>query len=172
MGTNRKRKPKKKGKRGRSAKPYPFEFRLKVVKLYLEDGYPATLVAEQFGISDYSVYKWCKQYRQHGEQGLRNKVRKSPGSKLPAAVTQSIVDLKKENPGYGIRRITDVLKRFFLVKTSPATVQRTLRDQGLSTPVKKKPKKNPSKPRFFERARPNQMWQSDILTFRLAGKNA
>ncbi len=71
-----------------------------------------------------------------------------------------------------IRRITDVLKRFFWVKTSPATVQRTLRDQGLATPVKKKPERNPAKPRFFERARPNQMWQSDILTFRLAGKNA
>ena len=31
---------------------------------------------------------------------------------------------------------------------------------------------NPPKPRFFERARPNQMWQSDIMTFRLAGRNA
>ena len=172
MGTNRKRKPQKKGKRGRSAAPYPFELRLKVVKLYLEDGYPAPLIAEQFGISDYSVYKWCKRYRQHGEQGLLNKVQKPSGSKLPAAVTQSIVDLKKEHPGYGIRRITDTLKRFFLVRTSPSTVQRTLRDQGLAAPVKTKPKKNPAKPRFFERARPNQMWQSDILTFRLAGKNA
>jgi putative transposase len=172
MGTYRKGKSKKKGKRGRTAAPYPFEFRLKVVKLRLEDGYPATLIAEQFGISDYTVYKWCKQYRQNGEQGLLNKVRKPSGSKVPTAVTEKIVSLKNENPGYGIRRITDVLKRFFLVKASPSTVQRTLRDQGLATPVKKKPKKNPAKPRFFERARPNQMWQSDILTFRLAGKNA
>jgi transposase InsO family protein len=58
------------------------------------------------------------------------------------------------------------------VGASPSTVQRTLRDQGLTRPVKRKPKKNPSKPRFFERAKPNQMRQSDILTFRLAGKNA
>ena len=172
MGTHRRKKPKKKGKQGRTTAPYPFEFRLKVVKLYLEDGYPATLIAEQFGISDHSVYHWSKRYRQYGEQGLLNKVRQSAGSKLPAAVTHSIVDLKKENPEYGIRRITDVLKRFFWVKTSPATVQRSLRGQGLATPMKKKPKRNPSKPRFFERARPNQMWQSDILTFRLAGKNA
>ena len=172
MRSHRKNKSKKKGKRGRSTAPYPFEFRIKVVKLYLEDGYPATLIAEQFGISDHSVYHWSKKYRQHGEQGLLNKVRKPSGSNVPAAVTQSIVNLKKENPGYGIRRIADVLKRFFLVKTSPSTVQRTLRDQGLSTPVKKRPKRNPAKPRFFERARPNQMWQSDILTFRLAGKNA
>src|SRR5208282_3006346 len=35
-----------------------------------------------------------------------------------------------------------------------------------------KPKRNPPKPRFFERSTPNQMWQSDIFTFRLGGKNA
>jgi transposase InsO family protein len=172
MGTSRKRKPKKKGKRGRTAKPYPHEFRLKVVKLHLEDGHTAALVAEQFGISKDTLYRWGRRYREDGEQGLLNKVRKPSGSKVPAAVSEKIVSLKQENPGYGIRRITDVLKRFFLVKTSPSTVQRTLRDQGLATPVKKKPKRNPAKPRFFERARPNQMWQSDILTFRLAGKNA
>ena len=125
MGTHRKKKSTKKRKRGRTAAPYPFEFRLKVVKLHIEDGYSAKLVAEQFGISDYSVSRWAQLYRQHGEQGLLNKVRKPSGSKLPAAVSQSIVDLKKENPGYGIRRITDVLKRFFLVRTSPSTVQRT-----------------------------------------------
>lgn len=172
MGTHRKKKTKRKGKSGHTTTPYPFEFRLKVVKLYLEDGYPATLVAQQFGISGHSVYRWSRSYREQGEQGLLTRERKPTGSKVPGAVTQSIIDLKKENPGYGIRRISDVLKRFFLVKASPSTVQRTLRDQGLNTPVKKKPKKNPSKPRFFERARPNQMWQSDILTFRLAGKNA
>ena len=37
---------------------------------------------------------------------------------------------------------------------------------------RKKPVKNAAKPRFFERSRPNQLWQSDIMTFRLGGKNA
>jgi hypothetical protein len=31
------------------------------------------------------------------------------GSELAEAVSQSIVDLKKENPGYGARRIGDIL---------------------------------------------------------------
>jgi transposase InsO family protein len=172
MGIRRLKKSKRKGKPGRSAGPYPFEFRLKVAKLFLEDDYPAALIAEQFDISEYSVYRWVKCYREDGEQGLKDRVRESTGSRVPAVVTQSIVELKTENPGYGIQRITDVLKRFFLLPASASTVQRTLVDQGLNTPAKKKPKKNPTKPRFFERANPNQMWQSDILTFRLAGKNA
>jgi transposase len=172
--TRRRKKPLKKGKRsGRSVPPYPHEFRLKVAKLYVEDGYPAKRIASQFGISDYSVYTWGQKYREHGEQGLLNQAKTTRGSnKLPESVIQSIVDLKKENPGYGARRISDILKRFFLVRTSPSTVQRTLRAQGLTQPVKRKREKNPAKPRFFERARPNQMWQSDIMTFRLAGKNA
>lgn len=172
MGTSRKKRPKRKGKPGRRTTPYSFEFRLKVVKLFLEDGYPAALIAQQFGISIHSLRRWSKNYRDYGEQGLLAKERKPSGSKVPTAVTRNIVDLKRNNPGYGIRRISDVLKRFFLIRTSPSTVQRTLVAKGLNSPVKKKSKKNPAKPRFFERATPNQMWQSDILTFRLAGKNA
>jgi hypothetical protein len=35
-----------------------------------------------------------------------------------------------------------------------------------------RPAKMPTKPRFFERSTPNQLWQTDIFTFRLGGKNA
>jgi len=100
------------------------------------------LVAQQFGISDYSVFRWAILYRQYGEQELMDRQRQSKRLKLPAAVTQHIVYLKKENPEQEIKRTSDVLG------------------------------KNPAKPRIFERARPNQMRQGDILNFHLAGKNA
>jgi transposase InsO family protein len=80
-----------------------------------------------------------------------------------------VIAVKKAHPEYGARRITDVLKRFFLIPTSQATVHKTLSEKGLVNKAKRKPVRNPPKPRFFERARPNQMWQSDIMTFRLAG---
>jgi len=35
-----------------------------------------------------------------------------------------------------------------------------------------KPRRNMVRPRFFERATPNQMWQTDIFTFRLGGRYA
>ena len=87
-------------------------------------------------------------------------------------VRERMVAVKKVHPEYGPRRIADVLKRFFLIPTSPSTVHKTLSDKGLVNKAKRKPKKNPPKPRFFERSRPNQLWQSDIMTFRLAGRNA
>jgi len=47
-----------------------------------------------------------------------------------------------------------------------------LHEENLVQKPKKKPKRNPQKPRFFERSTPNQMWQTDIFTFRLGGKYA
>ena len=58
------------------------------------------------------------------------------------------------------------------MRTSPAMVHKTLAAQGLVKKAPVKAEKNPAKPRFFERARPNQLWQSDILTIRLGGHNA
>ena len=56
--------------------------------------------------------------------------------------------------------------------TGPKRRARTLAEQGVVEKARVKPVP-PSKPRFFERAQPNhQLWQSDIMTFRLAGRNA
>jgi hypothetical protein len=46
---------------------------------------------------------------------------------------------------------------------------RSRAEKELTNKPRKKPERIPAKPRFFERARPNQLWQSDIMTFRLAG---
>lgn len=88
-----------------------------------------------------------------------------------SARRNKIVELKKKNPHFGVRRISDVLKRMFWIPASPGTVHKTLQEEQLIDPTKKKrAKKNPAKPRFFERGTPNQLWQSDIMSFRLGGK--
>jgi len=51
-------------------------------------------------------------------------------------------------------------------------VRRTLRAESLIFPSRKKPQHNITRPRFFERSTPNQLWQSDIFTFRLGGRYA
>ena len=159
-------------KRGKQAGPYPFEFRLQVVRLYLEEGYAASLIQEELGVGAKTICTWAKKYRRYGEQGLKDQRIHARRSRTPQAVKKKIVGLKRSNPSYGSRRISDTLKRLFLIRTSPATVHKTLSEKGLIVPSKRKPKKNPAKPRFFERASPNQMWQSDIFSFRLGGKSA
>jgi transposase InsO family protein len=150
---------------------YSVEQKLRAVRLYLEEGYPMDLVLKETGIGSSSLGTWLRQYRKEGEAGLRRKAAPRPGRRLPAAVTEKIVEVKRAHAQFGVKRIAEVLRRWFLLGVSPETVRRRLRDAGLQSPREKRAR-NLSRPRFFERATPNQMWQSDIFTFRLGGRYA
>jgi transposase-like protein len=52
---------------------FPVEFRLRIVKLYLEEEYSPKLLVEQFGISTHSIQRWVKAFRLHGAAGLEPK---------------------------------------------------------------------------------------------------
>ena len=95
----------KKGKStGKCVAPFPLEFRLKIAKLRAEEGYTVQLLAEQFSISQDSVYRWAKRYRLYGQRGLVNQARGKSVAKTPAAVTQSIIDLKTQDPARGAKQ--------------------------------------------------------------------
>jgi transposase InsO family protein len=168
----KKKSPAESPKRSAKTWAYPVEFRLRMIRLFLEEGYSIPLLREQFGVSNHSIKRWVRAYQHGGAEGLEPKRQTGSKSRVPDQVRQQMVELKQVHPEYGPRRIADVLKRFFLIPTSPATVHKTLDEKGLVKKARRKPVKNPGKPRFFERSRPNQLWQSDIMTFRLAGRNA
>jgi transposase len=102
------------------------EFRLRVVKLFLEEGYSARFLVEQFRISTHSVQLRVRAYRLHGEAGLAPKVAAGRISRVPEELRQQKVAVKAEHPEYGARRITDVRNRFILMRTSSTTVHKTL----------------------------------------------
>jgi transposase InsO family protein len=154
--------------------PYPFALKLKAVKLYLEEGYSGSLIAQELGATQQSLSGWVQVYRELGEEGLKHYSRHTlPGrAKLPAPVTQTILQLKRANPGFGIKRISQWLRRCFWMQASPETVRQKLHGAKLMESAPPQKQRNLTRPRFFERATPNQMWQSDIFTFRLGGKYA
>ncbi len=158
----------------RRAGSFPVEFRLRVVTLFLEEGYSYAMLAEEFGCGKSTISKWVKLYREHGQAGLSNPSTNSvkPRKQLDHNLQTKIIELKQEDPQRGIKRISDIMRRFFLLNASPDTVRKTLHEVELIDPPPKKRRKNITTPRRFERATPNQMWQTDICTFRLAGKNA
>ena len=149
----------------------PFAERLQAVKLHLEEGFSIDLVAQELQVSPSAVHLWLERYRQEGEEGLKDRYGAGRRAKLPAAVREQILSLKKEEPSFGIKKISQWLKRVLFLQASPETVRQTLQQEGL---VESPPKarRNLTRPRFFERATPNQMWQSDIFTFRLGGRYA
>lgn len=162
---------KSKGKR--ITKQYSYDVKLRAVKLYLEEGLPGSLLGKELGVKTNTLWGWLRAYRERGEAGLRGRVVK-PGTRrrLPAPVRAKIVEIKKQEPLFGVKRISHLLKRVFFLSASPESVRQTLREESLMVPARKSVPHNISRPRFFERSTPNQMWQADIFTFRLGGRNA
>ena len=154
---------------------HSFQTRLAAVKLYLEEGFTLGMIGQQLGASRNTICKWAQRYREHGRAGLEP-LPCHPGSRklrLPPAVHEQIVQVKKEHPGFGIRRVAQWLRRTLLIPASAETVRQTLHRHGELPKTKpRKGPRNPPKPRFFERATPMQMWQSDICTVRILNKNA
>jgi transposase InsO family protein len=167
------RRKKKEGKGSRYGKRYGLELKLRCVKLRLEEGVPPSLISKEVGVSKTVLHRWVKAYQEKGEAGLRNQVSSSGGrQKLPGAVRSKILEIKKREPFFGVQRISHLLKRVFFLSASPETVRRTLQEESLIIPSPKKHSSNITRPRFFERSTPNQMWQGDIFTFRLGGRYA
>jgi len=169
-----KKSPRKKSTKNRAKVVYAYELRLKAVKLHLEDGISREVIGRELGASEGSVSNWVKAYREKGEDGLRNKPcgARRGQKKLPEPVTARIVELKKAEPSWGVKRIAQVLRRMFWLPGSPETVRTRLHEAGLMNNERAKGRRNLTRPRFFERATPNQLWQTDIFTFRLGGKYA
>jgi transposase InsO family protein len=166
-------KKRSKGKESRYGKRYGFEFKLRCVKLRLEEEIPVSLLSQEVGCSQDVIRRWTKAYEERGEAGLRNGVVPARSRwKLPEPVRERIVEIKKREPLFGVKRISHLLKRAFFLSASPETVRRTLGAESLIIPSRKKHPHNITRPRFFERSTPNQMWQSDIFTFRLGGRYA
>jgi transposase InsO family protein len=164
-------KPARRRRAGDSGKRYTADEKLKAVRLHLQEGYPLALVSQELGMGKKSLWYWVRTYRQRGEAGLGGKRSPRPGRRLPGPVREKIVELKRRHRWYGVKRIAQTLQRWFLLKASPESVRQTLHQAGLME-KRRRPRRNLTRPRFFERASPNQMWQSDLFTFRLGGKYA
>jgi len=161
-------------KKSRPPRPrYTPEFRLKAVELYLKGGYTYNLLCQEMGVNKNSLILWLQKYRQGGPEALVDQPRRRRGRHLlPAAITTRILELKRQHPTFGIHRISQLLRRWFLLAASPTTVRQRLQEAQLMPPAPRVKQRNLTRPRFFERATPNQLWQTDIFTFRLGGRYA
>jgi len=162
--------PPKKRFPGRSNR-YGADFKLQIVKKHLEESIPVSIIRQECGVGSKTIRHWVRAYRREGEAGL-SRNHDGRGHSLPAPVKEKIVEIKEANPPFGIKRISQLLKRMFFLSASPETVRKTLHDSSLMTAPPKKRQRNITRPRFFERSTPNQLWQTDIFTFRLGGKYA
>ena len=151
-------------------KTYDKAFREKLARMHVEDKIPLNLLSKESGVSVKSICEWSKRFESAGSAGLDDKPRPGRGVKLPKAVDDKIIEIKKNNPEFGVRRIGDILGRWFGLPGSREKARSVLNSEGLIDPPRKVRAKNMVKPRFFERSTPNQLWQTDIMCFRLGGR--
>jgi len=86
-----------KKKVSRRAGSFPVEFRIRVVKLFLEEGYTIGMLVEEFGCGQSTISKWIKVYREQGESGLDRPSTRSnkPRKGLDPNLKSKIIELKK-----------------------------------------------------------------------------
>src|SRR5256712_1493565 len=148
-------------------KTHSLELKLQVLQ-QLNAGAAVSDVCRAFGLAVTTVGLWRRAYAQGGYEALFPKV-PGPAKRQTAADDprrEAVTALKRANPEYGTRRIRDLLKRFEALPISEREVRRMLHEANLLEAPAKTPRPEPG-PRRFERAEPNQLWQSDIFTFLL-----
>jgi transposase InsO family protein len=132
---------------------------------------PAGDFAALAGLSKHTLYAWKKKFAQQGPAGLMEEPRgRREGSRLPDLTKRTILLLKQQHPEWGCQRISDMLWRGPALPASPSAVARVLHEAGYELEeVATRP--HPDHVRRFERAKPNQLWQTDLFTFVLKRQN-
>ena len=145
--------------------------RLLLLDTWRRSGLPAGDFAPLVGISKHTLYKWKKLFQEHGPAGLADQPRGARrGSQLPDLTRRAILMLKETHPEWGCQRISDMLARGPALPASASAVARVLRESGYEM-VEVPTRPHPDRVRRFERARANQLWQTDLFTFVLKRQN-
>ncbi len=139
-----------------------FDVRLKIAKLALEHGVSST--ARQFSTTRDTVRKWRDRYLELGLSGLIDQSRapKSCPHKLPGALEEKIIEIRKKQPYLGPYRI----KSEHNIPASQGAINRVLKTAGLIRPRKRKHRVKKNLRKLKEQYRAFQKMQVDIKELR------
>lgn len=157
---------------GRSRGPMTAQQRIVLLDIWERSGASAEEFGELVGVTGTTLYQWRRRFLKDGPLGLMDKPRGVPKGKprLPQATQRAIVLMKSQHPDWGCDRIHDMLVRCEGYGASPGAILNVLREAGYVTEeIETSPREETV--HRFERARPNQLWQSDLFTFLLKREN-
>jgi transposase InsO family protein len=147
--------------------PLSGEQRLLILDTWQRSGLTAGEFGKIAGVTAHTLYAWRRRFEAFGPAGLDERKRGAPtGSRVPEATKRAILMLKGQHEEWGCERIHDMLMRSSGFMASAGAVARVLREAGYASEAQAT-EPHPDKPREFERAKPNQLWQSDLFTFLL-----
>jgi len=136
------------------------EMRLEVLLEAERTGMSVTEVCRRFGISRQTYYRYRNRYLAEGLEGLEDRSRRPlvPAHQIPGELEAEIVEMRKDHPRWGARRIRTELLRDGIDPPVVSTIHQVLRRNGLVAATRKR---KPKADRRFEREVSNDLWQID-----------
>lgn len=140
------------------------EQRYQAVLAVIGEGESVTDVARRFKVSRQSVHAWLARYEARGLAGLadRSSRPRSSPNQMDALVEALVLELRREHPGWGPRRLVhELAKRGVDPVPSRSGVYRALVRAGVIDPQARK--RRDQKWKRWERAEAMELWQIDVV---------
>lgn len=144
------------------------EQKLEFVKLALKKDTNLSELCRRYAISRPTAYKWLSRYRLQGNDGLVELSRRPKGSPIKSSseVERFVIDLRKQEPEWGAKKIRRLLQngiasKQYNITKAPAcsTITKILDRHGL---IDRLSTRTAASYESFEHAGPNELWQMDF----------
>jgi transposase-like protein len=140
------------------------EQRYQAVLAVIEDGVPVTAVANKHGVSRQAVHAWLSRYAEGGLEALADRSHRprSCPHQMDPAIEVRLVELRGLHPGWGPDRLRYRLEREGVEPLpSRAAIGRALARLGLIGAGRRRSPRREY--RRWERGRPMELWQLDVM---------
>ncbi len=147
------------------------------IEAYQSDLYSITELAERWGISRKTAYKWITRFEADGSPGLADR-RRSPKNcphRMRADIQELLLGLRREHPNWGPLTLREVLatRHPHLVVPAPSTIGELLKRHGLvdKRPPRRKLQQSTYASNPIVAEQPNALWCIDFKgEFRLGNR--
>jgi transposase InsO family protein len=140
------------------------EQRYQAVMAVVQDGWTVTEVARRLGVARQSVHNWIARYEAGGLPALADRSHRphSCAHQISPELEAMICEMRRKHPGWGPRRIEHQLARQGVDPVpSCSSIYRCLRRHNLIELRRRRKRRDEF--RRWERDRPMQLWQMDVM---------
>ena len=140
------------------------EQRYQAVMAVIQDGWKVTEVAERLGVTRQSVHNWIARYEAGGLAALADRSHRPAtcAHQIPPELEAMICEIRRKHPGWGPLRILHELgKKGVDPLPGRTSVYRCLKRHNLIELRRRKKRRDEF--RRWERDRPMELWQMDVM---------
>jgi transposase InsO family protein len=140
------------------------EQRYQAVMAVVQDGWKVSEVARRLGVARQSVHNWIARYEAGGLSALADRSHRPEtcAHQIAPELEAAICELRRKHPGWGPRRIQYQLTRQGVdAMPSVSSIYRCLKRHNLIELRRRKKRRDEF--RRWERDRPMQLWQMDVM---------